>query len=215
MCTKVKSPLWVISSVLLTAAVVLASAGPASAGLFDPAYRGDPNSVHAIFDWVSHSQADWETTLFEYDLQSPYPLANVQPSASDDGTETTIFLPNFIDRLPVKLMRVQLSFDGPVSGDLIAYDMIAHDPQGVQWQVVDGSGPVDSDFHWVDIEIYPNPDWEEIFIFGNTGGNVIPGNLLRIEVDTVSVPEPATLIVLSLGLLPILIGKSRKLKKQL
>ena len=193
---------------LLATAVILLSAGPASAVLLDPSYRGDPNSVHAIFDWVSHTQADWETTLFETG-PSNFPLNPTVPLATDSGTNTTIILPNFIDPLPLKLMRIQLFFDGAVSGDLIGYDLVAFDPQPTSWQIVDGSGPEDSNFHWVDIEIWPNPDWEEIIIYGNTGGNVIPGNLLRIEIDTVSVPEPATLSLLGLGGLLALLRRKR------
>ncbi len=106
---------------LLATAVILLSAGPASAVLLDPSYRGDPNSVHAIFDWVSHTQADWETTLFETG-PSNFPLNPTVPLATDSGTNTTIILPNFIDPLPLKLMRIQLFFDGAVSGDLIGYE---------------------------------------------------------------------------------------------
>lgn len=214
MCTKARRPLWVRSAVLLIAAFMLACAGQVRAATLEPDYRGDPNSVHAIFDWVSHDQAAWGTTLFETG-DSNYPLADVNPSASDDGTDTTITLPNFIDPLSLKLIRIQMWFDGSVSGELLALDVIAHDPQDTQWEIVDGSGPEDSNFHWADIEIRPNPDWEELIIYGNTGGNLIPGNLLTIEVDTISLPEPATLIVLTLGLLPMLVGRSRKFKKQL
>ena len=190
-------------------AVLLLSAGPASAGL-DPSYRGDANSVHVIFDWVSHQQAQWQTSLFETG-PSTYPLEPTVPVATDDGTDTRILLPNFIDPLPLKLMRIQLFFDGAVSGDLIAYDVYASDPVSTSWSVVGGSGPVNTNTHWIDIEIIPNPDWERITIFGSvTGGGVIPGNLYRIEVDTVSViPEPATLSLLAIGGLALLRRRRR------
>ncbi len=55
--------LGVTSAVFLTAAVVLVSAGTASAGPFDPAYRGDDNSVHAVFDWVNFG-VPWDVTEF-------------------------------------------------------------------------------------------------------------------------------------------------------
>ena len=189
--------------VLLTTGVMLVSAGTAGAGPWDPAYRGDNNSVHAIFDWFSNQQADWGTTVFETGL-SKYPLDNMTPLATDDGTDTTIYLPNFIDPLPLKLMRIQIFFDSSVSGDLIAYDLFASDPLDTSWKIVGGSGPGDNNSHWVDIEIIPNPDWEQITIFGNSGGNVLPGNLLTIEIDTISVPEPATLSLLALGALAMI-----------
>ncbi|MCP4591430.1 MAG: PEP-CTERM sorting domain-containing protein [bacterium] len=188
----------VTSAVLLATAFVLVSAGPASAGPFDPTYRGDDNSVHAIFDWVSFGQADWNTSLFETG-SSTYALDASNPLATDDGTDTTVLLPNFIDPLPLKLMRIQMGFDGEVSGDLIAIDLLIGDPLPTSWNVVGGSGPGDGHWHYIDVEITPNPDWEEITIFGNSGANLIPGNFLALEIDTVSLPEPASLSLLTLG----------------
>jgi hypothetical protein len=189
---------------LVAAACVLTTAGTASAGPFDPSYRGAANSVHAIFDWVSFDQEDWETSLFETG-PSNFPLADPNtPKASDDGTNTMIYLPNFIDPLELKLMRIQMFFDGPVLGELIGIEVIAHDPLPTDVQLVGGSGPGDSGEHYVDIEIRPNPDSEWITIFGNTGGNFLPGNLLTIEIDTISmIPEPSTLALGALGLLGI------------
>jgi len=189
---------------VLIGAVLLLSTATASAGPNDPSYRGDDNSVHAIFDWVSDQQTAWETTLFETG-PSIYPLDQTTPSASDNGLDTTILLPNFIDQLPIKLMRIQLSFRGPVLGSDVTGGVHAHAPQLTSWSIVGGSGTGSADFHWVDIEILPNPDWETITIFGWETGNIIPGNLLQIEIDTVSIiPEPATMTLLALGGLALL-----------
>ena len=65
------------------------------------------------------------------------------------------------------------------------------------------------DFRRFDIEIRPNPDWEQITIFGSTPDNIIPGNLLTIEVDTISFPEPAALSMLAIGSLAMLRRKRR------
>lgn len=184
--------------------IVLLNAGQASAvTTLEPDYRGDENSVYAVFNWVSFDQDAWKTTLFETG-PSIYPLHSIDPFAFDDGLDTTIMLPNFIDELPMKKMRIQMFFDGPVSGDLLAINLAAYDREPTQWQIVDGSGPILSNAHWFDIEIFPNPDWEEIIIFGNQGGNLLPGNLLTIEVDTVSIPEPATMTLLAIGGLAML-----------
>ncbi len=195
------------TTISLTTVISIALlAGVASAGAFDPSYRGDDNSIHAIFEWAG--DGDWNTTVFETG-QSNYPLIQVEASASDDGYDTTIQLPNFIDDLSVKQMRIVMAFDGPVMADAIDIDVIAHDSQqATQWTIVGGSTG-DLNLHYIDIEIFPNPDWEEIIIFGNDNANVVPGNLLMIEVDTVSVPEPATMGLLAMGSLALLRRRSR------
>ena len=191
------------------ACLVLLSAATAQAGPLDPSYRGAPNSVHVIFDhglrdFASFGPSTWNMAVFETG-PSNYPLDQTPPSASGDETHTTIILPNFIDPLPLKLMRIQMSFEGPVSGDLLGFDLIAHDPVQTSWIVVGGSGTGFANFHWVDIEIRPNPDWEEIIIpFGSFENGFIAGNLWLIEIDTVSIPEPATLSLLAIGGLALL-----------
>jgi hypothetical protein len=186
---------------LMAAVCVLTTAGSASAGPFNPSYRGEPNSVHAVFDWQAPA-TDWITSAFTA-LTSSYPLDITPAKASDDGMDTMISLPNFIDELELKLMRIQLFFDEPVSVDSIGIEVIAHDPLPTTSQQVGSSGPGTSVAHYIDFEIRPNPDAEWITIFGNTGGGVFPGNLRSIEIDTISIPEPGTLALSALGLLGI------------
>lgn len=187
----------------VAAGAVLAMASSAYAGPFDPSFRGEANSVHAIFDWVSIDQNDWDTTLFETG-PSPFPLDPATPLATDDGLDTVVDLPNFIDPLPLKRVRIQLFFDGAVPGDAIGFDVSATDPLGGVTVTADG-GTVDefTDAHFFDFLIEPNPDFERIIIFGDTAANVVPGNLLRIEIDTISIPAPATLPAAGLGLLAL------------
>ena len=146
-----------ISAALLC--IVLLSTSPAPAVPMDPSYRGDPNSVHAIFEFTPSVGAgsSWTTTLFD-SVASIYPLESFSPIAFDDGLDTTIQLPNFIDPLPLKLMRIVMFFDGPVPGGLIDGDLTAFDPLQTSWGVVGGSGPIDSSVHFLDIWIIPKPD---------------------------------------------------------
>jgi len=188
---------------VLTTAFALATAALATAGPFDPDYRGEPNSVHAVFNWVSISQAEWDTTLFETG-PSGYELSAMGPFASDDGLNPTIILPNFIDPLEVKLMRIQMSFDGSVDGSLYGMQVLAHDDAAdpVAVEVSRSTGLATT--HYIDWLIRPNPDWEEIFMTGNLDANIRPGNLLTIEIDTISIPEPSSILLLCLGGLALL-----------
>ncbi len=191
--------------VLLASAALLGSTIPASAEPapdYTPDYRGDPNSVHAVFEWLDWG-VPWAMPVYETG-EHIFPLDPTEPGALDDGTDTVIQLPNFIDPLPVKHMRIQMGFDGAVSGELLAQSILieASDPAGTpQWSIVDYS-PGDLNWHYVDIDIWPNPDSEVITIFGESGA--APGNLLYIEVDTVSVPEPMTMSLLAAGGLALL-----------
>ena len=211
--------------VLAVAAMLLGSAATTFAGAptLVPDYRGAPNSVHAIFNWMygdvqviggepNFDDSYWETTVFETGGGS-YPLDPTTPGAFDDGLNTTVDLPNFIDELPVKHMRVVMRFDGEVDLELLiqSINVSASDPEGTpSWGIV-GAGMDYEQFatYYVDIDIEPNPDSETIAILGDVGANIVPGNLLQIEVDTVSVPEPMTMSLLAAGGLAILRRRSK------
>ncbi|MEM9083332.1 MAG: hypothetical protein AAGB34_07030 [Planctomycetota bacterium] len=184
-------------SCALAVSAFVVFAGPAYAGPFDPAYRDQPNSVHAIFSF--QGTGSWTTDTFSTG-PAGFPLDPTNPSASDNGVDTTIVLPNFIDELPLKMIRLQLFFNGPVPDDLIRLGVEAFDPQSTDSIIVGGSSGLLST-HFLDIEIRPNPDWERITIFGDSPGNIIPGNLFRIEIDTISIPTPGTTATLGLAAL--------------
>jgi hypothetical protein len=93
-------------------------------------------------------------------------------------------------------------FGGPVPDESLSISV--RDVSGSQlldYQIVDSSDLGNSIFHWIDVEIYPNPDSEQVTIHGAND----PGQLMMVEVDTVSlVPEPATLGLLVIGGLAML-----------
>ncbi len=192
----------VLTALLLGSVVVLANGTLATAGPFDPSYRGDPNTVHAIFTWVDQGEP-WELEQFQAQI-GQFPLDDTEPEAFDDGLNTTIILPNFIDELPIKLIRLQFLFEAPVDGALIGMQVVAHDPLATFAQEVDRSEGVAS-AHFIDWQVFPNPDWEEMFVFGNADGGVVPGNLFLIEIDTISmVPEPSTLALAGCALVGLI-----------
>jgi hypothetical protein len=178
--------------------IALLTAGVAMAGVFDPDYRGDDNSVHAIFvNPLATTGLPFTLDLVEFETgPSTYPLAPVTAEGFYDGFATGITLPNFIDELPMKKMRIQMDFLIPVSGIDLFVDVYGVDPLPVDLFIVGGSDPSSFDIsHYIDIEMYPNPDWEEIFIANLADPINAP---YIVEIDTISIPEPATLGLLGL-----------------
>ncbi len=114
-------------------------------------------------------------------------------------------LPNFVDEMPIKYMRLQLTWTGnpappldipisgvdgidPVPGDIVFTSPITTTATGAFYQ-------------YYDIEFKPNPDSERWLVY-------LPDNafLVQAVADTVStVPEPATLTLLALGSLSFLL----------
>ena len=183
--------------------ITLLTAGVASAnsigGPFDPAYRYGENSVFAVFEngFPGFEPTEWHVALFEPG-PSIYPLSQQQPEVFGDENIIDILLPNFIDELPMKMMRIQMLFDAPVNAEDIfvivdGFDSVAGTVPG---NLVGGSFGSHDVWHYMDFEIFPNPDEERIFI-----EHFFPERLMTVIVDTVSIPEPA-----SLGLLGLVTG---------
>ena len=187
-------------AVVMLGAIGAVGVGAANAGIFDPSWADGPNTVHACFEWVGQGVGEWDTTLFEFDQNSVWPLDPVQPPfASDDGVNVEVGLPNFIDPLPIKYVRIQFFFDGQVPGDLIDVQMAADDPAGIDMIVETDRTAGLGNAHYIDFEIKPNPDRERFVVFGNTSANILPGNLLKIEVHTQSIPAPSAAALAGLG----------------
>ena len=150
----------------------------------------------AQFNWVDDS----DPTTF---------LGSLPVSAVVSGPDYQFDLPNFIDKMPVKYMRLQLTWQidpanpptpltilglsgeesgSPVPGNIVFSSAITP---------VSADGSLVYQYH--DIEFYPNPDWERWAI-------ISPNEpLVQVVADTVStVPEPATLSLLTLGSLALL-----------
>lgn len=190
------------AAVLLTAAVVLGHAGTSEAAL--PDYIETPNSLVAEFDWGADA---WTLSKFAPE-DSIYDLADIDPSASDDGLDTTIIVPNFIDDLGLKKLRLIMVFDEPINGSLVDVSIEGHDPLATTSMQTYGT-TYTSILHYFDWEIRPNPDWETITIHGNQTAGIVPGNLNFVEVVSVSIPEPGTALLAGLGLLGM-VGTRRR-----
>lgn len=172
-----------------------------------PDYRGDPLSVHAhwqnlaggpILDLIAFSSVDDTdptTTLFP----AP-PTAVVTPTADKDYE---FYLPNFIDELPVKYMRLQLTWQfvptSPTSIDISGVEGTT----GIPGTIVSSSAIINVApelyYQYYDIEFYPNPDQERWTVFLEDNAQ-----LVQVVADTVStIPEPSTMAILGFGALTL------------
>jgi len=180
--------------------------------LTPPAYRGDPLSVFAhwqnidgtanltLTDFTFQDDTDPSTTL--------HPLVPIDYIIPSPNHEYKFHLPNFIDKMPIKYMRLQLTWTGnplPPTGLILSG---VEGVSGVPGNVVFTS-PVNplatgAFYQYYDIEFMPNPDMERWSVF-------LPDNafLVQAVTDTVStVPEPATITTLMLGSLLFLRKRS-------
>ncbi len=199
------------STVLFFTLSMLAGSFTAQAGHWDPSWRGDANSTYTT---LSYGYDPGGNLTFSHG-PSGYALDGQPSAVLTDPDQLDVIIPNFIDPLPIKHMRIQLSFDGT---DMPASEMADHitifaedDGQSVPWELV-GLGGSDGRFDghnfYFDFDIWPSPDWEQITFQGLRAGR----NLLWIEIDTIStVPLPAAVWLFGSGLLG-LIGFSKRKK---
>lgn len=118
------------------------------------------------------------------------------------GGTLTFQIPNWIDDLPVKLLQIQMTYFEIHNSGLTVSNINAVDPLGIT--LVQQTGTTTSTIpngphlgweqrteQWT---ILPNPDSETITVF-------LPAeNLLtQIVIDTISVPEPSSLLLAGMG----------------
>lgn len=171
-----------------------------------PSYRGLPLSVHAHWsgDTGLPMQPDWhwiddtDPATYLFPGLSPSFIVIGDPAGSGSIYQFTV--PNIVDELPLKLLRIQLTWVGTTKPPI---DISAHGLEGngdVTGVVAFASSPniytqPDGGYQYFDIEFRPNPDYEVIDIY-------LPekAELVQVVIDSIStVPEPATLSILALG----------------
>ncbi|MEX0326280.1 MAG: hypothetical protein AB3N33_09360 [Puniceicoccaceae bacterium] len=193
---------------------------------FPASYRGEPLSVEA--HWTNLTlPIPPETTALNIadsfnsvdDAIPATTLYSGEPFASTSGgaayitmalNAMSISVPNWIDDMPLKKVRVQISytsFGGFFnSGSLASVSGTDNGGPISNWTLVNyfdsPDPPVSTEFGQpviintavYDIEIEPNPDWE-VFNFSFPAAVTIN----QVDIDTVSVPEPS-LFAAALGL---------------
>lgn len=202
-------------------ALVLFSANRAQADDFNPPdWRGDPLSVEAEWNFeggiITSYAPDYfnavgsqEKTLDSYWTHIDGTGAWV-PDPDDLGPKGAgadyfggfvIHLANWNDDELYKDIRLQLTgyylqSNGPVlEWDLPYFDITASPLNS--WTITDGGVNYDlgQDITraWYDIRIWPNPDNEDIWF------DPVPGIVIdQIYVDTISIPEPASVAMMAL-----------------
>ncbi len=220
----------------LVVLVLLAFVTPAMADdLFPPDFRGDPLSYHA--EWLLFTNGTFGTGIYtdvENAVDDSDPATTLHNGFSThldfDPSPGWAMAPgggfhnplspatfvanvvNWIDWESHKFLRIQVTWADmlgngpPVITDVLGYDV----PDGGPYfgGLIGEFGPIVlgpfQEYYYQDWFIEPNPDWEQIqFILPM--GTIVE----QIVIDTVSAPEPATLLVMAAGL-PLLLKRKRK-----
>jgi hypothetical protein len=167
-----------------------------------PSYVGNPLSVHAewqllpgstflnLTNWSSVDDSDPTTYL--------YPNFTPPTQVIPNNGIYDFQLPNWVDNMPVKYLRLQLTWVGTTQSPLNIFSQGLDGVNSVLGAVTFASTPIiltSGVYQYFDLTYNPNPDFERLHI-------TLPGNnyLTQTVVDTVStVPEPATMCLLGLG----------------
>ena len=159
-----------------------------------------------------HYEANVNGVIFQSDMDlqprhCPYDLFGGNPNPNADG-DFEVQLPNYVDPLPIKLMRIQATFlvGDPQAPINLVTQVDAQDLTDGPTDVTYGDWTqctnaaclalVDQVLWYQDIVIQPNPDFELVALFWNTQAY----QMTQIVIDTISTPEPATMALLGLGL---------------
>ncbi|MCK4660574.1 MAG: PEP-CTERM sorting domain-containing protein [Phycisphaerae bacterium] len=209
--------------ILATLVVSLASPTAASADdLIPPAWRGEPGSTYQA--WTFDTEPTSGILYPEVDdneFGSPAILDSYWPDDSDwlalhDGRpgvwnpywEFYVELPNDDAALPLKDIYIQITWN--------EYDEeganVGRPAPSVYWPSGEYTNSVELDVeyplesNWMysrwHVRIWPNPDSESIEVISDNGWNELV--IDQIVVDTICIPEPATLVLLGLGGLAVL-----------
>jgi len=117
---------------------------------------------------------------------------------------------NWVDRMPLKNIVVQITYWGDVAPAVVYVtgQELAGTPG--EYEVNGFHNPIMPPFRWDGNHIAefwlvePNPDWEQIVV-----GVPVGTQLDEVVIDTISLPEPATLMLLTLGAAAVLQRRRR------
>ncbi|MBX3390391.1 MAG: hypothetical protein KF691_13155 [Phycisphaeraceae bacterium] len=188
-----------------------------------PPYRGGPLSVYARWEFPSeptnwlnvtptafsavagppayHLFGLFETHAFGDggDWQTG-PIGGITPKHGD--ALINFKLQNWVDDLPIKLLRIQVTWSGLKPPDI--FSVVGFDPLIIPHlgELV-GGGVVDDHHFYQDWKIRPNPDWDLITL------KVKEGSVLHeVVIDTISIPAPGAFTLA--GLASLIVAPRRR-----
>jgi hypothetical protein len=178
-----------------------------------PYYDGWINSVYA--EWTTFNDGDLASNFKYY--EGKYPLNDynengiygkddsllIITSGGEDVYNYKFYLPNFLDNLSIKLMRIQVEYNIGYLPEI--QRVVGIDKDGYYLGQKTYSWGNDQNYFYEDWKIHPNPDWEWVEISLPKGGS-----FRQVAIHTISTtPEPAAIFLLGAGLLGLAVLKRR------
>lgn len=172
-----------------------------------PPYRGAPLSVYT--HWLADASGLLLLDQFTFadDNDPSTYLSSIPPTVGMDPAVGTydFRIPNFVDELPIKYLRIQLTWTGTTQPPISLVSIGFEGGNPVPGVVTFASSPLvftqpDGGYQYFDLEYRPNPDFEMIHV------QLPPdGLLVQVVIDSVStVPEPVSLMFCGVGAVMLL-----------
>jgi len=183
---------------------VVAVLAPVALGddLNPPWYRQEPLSVYA--HWSDDTTGLLTLDVLEWvdDGDPSTYLDSIPPTETVVPCPENIYefqVPNIVDELPIKYLRLQLTWTGATAPPIDLFTEGFEGDELVASAIAYASTPLvftqpDGGYQYFDIEYRPNPDFERINV-------QLPPDaaLTQVVVDSISIPDPATLALLATG----------------